>query len=58
MVNSLIGVLNCMKNPCNSKEELHKREDDIIRLIATLNMRIEGRDNKIYRSDIAKKNKR
>ncbi len=32
--------------PCNSKEELHKREGEIIRLIGTLNSNIAGRDRK------------
>jgi hypothetical protein len=42
--------------PCNSKEELCRREGDIIRLIGTLNSQIAGRtqkewveDNKEYR---------
>ena len=39
---------NC---PCNSKTELEKREGEVIRLIGTLNCRIEGRDKKQYRID-------
>lgn len=35
--------------PCNSKEELLKREGEVIRLIGTLNMIIAGRDKKEYR---------
>jgi hypothetical protein len=34
--------------PCNSKEELCKREGEIIREIGTLNMKIMGRTNKEY----------
>jgi len=37
--------------PCSSKEELHKREGEIIRLIGTLNMCIPGRTQKEYRDD-------
>ena len=37
--------------PCNSKTELEKREGEVIRLIGTLNCRIEGRDKKQYRID-------
>jgi hypothetical protein len=32
--------------PCSSREELHKREGEIIRLIGTLNYLIAGRDQK------------
>ena len=39
---------NC---PCSSKEELCKREGEIIRLIGTLNIRIEGRNKQQYRID-------
>ena len=34
--------------PCSCKEELHKREGEIIRLIGTLNNYIAGRDYKQY----------
>ncbi len=37
--------------PCNSKEELCKREGEIIREIGTLNSRIEGRTHKEWRED-------
>jgi hypothetical protein len=37
--------------PCNCKEELSKREGEIIRQIATLNSRIEGRTHKEYYLD-------
>jgi hypothetical protein len=33
---------------CNNREELYKKEGEIIRLIGTLNSRIEGRDMKQY----------
>lgn len=39
---------NC---PCSSKEELHKREGEVIRLIGTLNMCIAGRTKKQYTED-------
>jgi hypothetical protein len=34
--------------PCSCKEELCKREGEIIRLIGNLNIRIEGRKQKEY----------
>jgi len=37
--------------PCYSKTELEKREGEVIRLIGTLNCRIEGRDKKQYYID-------
>jgi len=37
--------------PCNSKEELCKKEGEIIRKIGTLNKKIEGRTEKEYRED-------
>ncbi len=40
---------------CNNKDELCKREGEIIRLIGTLNSRIAGRDKKQYRIDNADK---
>ncbi len=40
-------------HPCNSKEELLKREGEVIRLIGTLNVKIAGRDKKEYYSDKA-----
>lgn len=43
---------NC---PCNSREELLKREGEIIRLIGTLNKVIAGRNMKEYRKDNAGK---
>jgi hypothetical protein len=36
---------------CNSKEQLNKREGEIIREIGTLNKRIEGRTKKEYTED-------
>jgi hypothetical protein len=36
---------------CNSKEELNKREGEIIRLIGTLNMDIAGRTKSEYYTD-------
>ena len=36
---------------CNTKEELNKREGEIIREISTLNMRIEGRTKQEYYND-------
>jgi hypothetical protein len=47
--------------PCNCKEELCRKEGEIIRLIGTLNSRIEGRTKQEYRNDfkeeLAKKQK-
>jgi hypothetical protein len=37
--------------PCGSKEELHKREGEIIRLIGTLNNQIAGRSIKEWRDE-------
>ncbi len=37
--------------PCNCKEELLKREGEIIRLIGTLNTKIAGRNTKEYYVD-------
>lgn len=37
--------------PCENKEQLLKKEGEIIRLIATLNQRIAGRSKKEYRID-------
>ena len=37
--------------PCNSKNELEKREGEVIRLIGTLNKLIAGRDKKEYYID-------
>jgi hypothetical protein len=37
--------------PCNSREELFKREGEIIREIGTLNSRIAGRTHKEWRDD-------
>ena len=39
---------NC---PCNSVEELRKKEGEIIRLIGTLNYQIAGRNHKEYNDD-------
>ncbi len=36
---------------CNTKEELKKHEGEVIRQIATLNMRVEGRTRKEYYND-------
>ena len=41
--------------PCNSKEELLKKEGDIIRQIGTINKRINGRTQKEYREDNVEK---
>ncbi len=41
------------KYSCNNVEELWKREGEIIRLIGTLNSRIEGRGTKQYYIDNA-----
>jgi hypothetical protein len=41
--------------PCNNKNELCKREGEVIREIGTLNNRIEGRDSKQYYIDNADK---
>jgi hypothetical protein len=47
--------------PCNTKEELHRKEGEIIREIGTLNCKIAGRTDKEYREnnkeDILKKSK-
>ena len=43
--------------PCNSKEELLKKEGEVIRLIGSLNSRIAGRTEKEYKKDNAEKNK-
>ena len=40
---------------CNNKNELCKREGEVIREIGTLNSKIEGRDKKQYRLDNADK---
>lgn len=37
--------------PCNSREELFKREGEVIREIGTLNSRIAGRTHKEWRED-------
>jgi hypothetical protein len=37
--------------PCENKEQLGKREGEVIRLIGTLNSRIEGRTKKEYYED-------
>ena len=37
--------------PCNSKEELCRKEGEIIRLIGNLNVKIEGRTHKEYREN-------
>ena len=39
------------KFPCNSKEELNKREGEIIREIGTVNKQIAGRTKKEYYED-------
>ena len=36
--------------PCSCREELHKKEGEVIRLIGTLNVKIAGRDSKGYPS--------
>ncbi len=41
--------------PCNNKEELNKREGEVIRSIGTLNKRIEGRTREQYKIDNADK---
>lgn len=42
--------------PCNSKQELNKREGQVQREIATLNMAIAGRTNKEWREEYSKQN--
>jgi hypothetical protein len=37
--------------PCNNRNELDKREGEVIRLIGTLNMSIAGRDKKEYKKE-------
>ena len=37
--------------PCNNKDELRKREGELIRELGTLNARIEKRTNKQYREE-------
>jgi len=37
--------------PCENKEQLGKREGEVIRLIGTLNSRIEGRTKREYYED-------
>ena len=37
--------------PCENRNQLHKREGEIIRLIGTLNSRIAGRNNQEYYID-------
>ena len=39
------------ENSCENKEQLGKREGEVIRLIGTLNSRIEGRTKKEYYKD-------
>ncbi len=41
--------------PCKSKEELNRQEGKIIREIATINQRVEGRTRKEYRIENADK---
>jgi hypothetical protein len=41
--------------PCNCKKELYKREGEVIRLIGTLNMQVEGRTQKEWRDDNAER---
>jgi len=43
--------------PCNSKEELNKREGEVIREIGNLNKRIEGRTKQEYREANKEKTK-
>ena len=63
--NPEISIVKLMKNkgidmfyielyenfPCNSKEELHRREGEITRQIGTVNKVIAGRTKKEYRKD-------
>ena len=51
-----VGINNCyielIENyPCGSKEELNAREGQLIRDIATLNRKIEGRTNQEWREE-------
>ena len=39
------------KFPCNDKQELHKREGEVIREISNLNRNVAGRSYKEYRYD-------
>jgi hypothetical protein len=41
--------------PCENKEQLNKREGEIIRLIGTLNILVAGRTRQEYREDNAEK---
>jgi hypothetical protein len=41
--------------PCNNRNELYKKEGEIIRLIGTLNSRIAGRNDKQYKKDNVEK---
>lgn len=43
--------------PCNNKEELCKREGEVIREIGTINKQIAGRNNKEWREDNPEHNK-
>ena len=43
--------------PCENREQLLKREGEIIRLIGTLNVKIDGRDKKQYYIDNLDKSK-
>ena len=44
--------------PCDNREQLCKREGEVIRLIGTLNSRIEGRTNKEWYNDNKEKKKK
>ena len=49
-----VGVEECYielveKYPCQSNEELHKKEGEWIRKIASLNSRVAGRNHKEYK---------
>lgn len=43
--------------PCNNREELNKREGEIIRLIGSLNKQIAGRTDEEYRQDTKQQRK-
>ena len=44
--------------PCDNREQLCKREGEVIRLIGTLNSKIEGRTNKEWYNDNKEKKKK
>lgn len=43
--------------PCNNREELNRREGEVIREIGTINKNVAGRNNKEWREDNPEHNK-